>query len=78
VTSRKSFAIFLHLLLQDLIENKDSPEWENPTLERFLEAMSSWVESAQNNFDNLNLDVDADIPTWELFAEIFRAAKVYE
>jgi hypothetical protein len=31
-------------LLADSQQNRDRDEWENPTLDRFLEAMGAWVD----------------------------------
>jgi len=64
------------LLRQDLIENPD--RWENNKLEIFLEAISSYAEDIQGYYDNMKMDVNADVPTWQTFADIFKGATMYE
>jgi hypothetical protein len=48
----------------------DSQSWENPTLERYLEAMERWLTALKDRV--------ADKPCWELFALMLEAAKDYE
>jgi hypothetical protein len=76
VKDRQSFIIFLEKLVGDYHQNKDS--WENPTLERFLEAMCAYAKDIQGNYDFLKLNIDANTPTWTVFAHILSGAKVYE
>ena len=50
--------------------------WENPTLPRFLEAMSAWLSTFPQVYINLDEPVpDAD---WKLLADCLRAARIYE
>jgi hypothetical protein len=58
--------------LDDLVrELKEDPEsWENPTLDRFLEAMHSWMTDVRSRVP--------DPPTWKLVEMMLRAAKTYE
>ena len=76
VTDRDSFAIFLDLLLKDFKENPK--EWENKSLEDFLEALSSYSEDIQGYYDNMKMNVDANQPKWKTFADIFMGARIYE
>jgi hypothetical protein len=49
----------------------DDPEsWENPTLERYLQAMAAWLRDMGDHFD--------DMPKWEYAAFLLGAAKIYE
>jgi len=52
--------------------------WENPTLDRFLEAMGAWVDMAPVYYRNMGSSVNADEPQWRVFADILLAARVYE
>ena len=54
-----------------------SSDWENPSLERFLEAMEAWVRTMDSYARNTG-DADAVSPSWRTFAKILYAAKVYE
>ena len=51
-------------LQDDLLANPDA--WENPTLERYLEAMTAWLGDVKRE------------PSWELICDMLEAAKIYE
>jgi hypothetical protein len=55
-------------LILDLQQRKDT--WENPTLDRYLEAMAAWLDSAKNK--------QIKEPSWELIGDMFKAGKIYE
>lgn len=55
-------------LLEDL--QNDPSSWENPTLERYLEAMAAWIEDSGEKYNQP--------PSWELIVDIVKAAKIYE
>lgn len=74
--TRIEFIEFLKEFRRDLKENKSN--WENTTLEDFLEAMESYTEDVQGFYDNMKMDVDADKPTWENFKTILKGASIYE
>jgi hypothetical protein len=76
VTDRKSFVKFIKLLHADLQTNPK--EWENKTLEEFLEAMSRYAEEIQGYYDNTNQAVNAQEASWQLFADIFKGSTMYE
>ena len=44
--------------------------WENPTLERYLDAMAAWLEDASKR--------NQQPPSWELIVQMLEAAKIYE
>jgi len=75
VKSYKDLAEFVEALRADLLTN--SSEWENPTLERYLEAMSAFISALE--FYHKNTDQPFfDKPTWKTLADILYTAKVYE
>ena len=76
VTDRESFVTFLNLLRKDLSENQQ--EWENKSLEDFLEALSAYTEDIQGYYDNMKMNIDANQPNWKTFADIFMGARIYE
>lgn len=75
IKSRADFVAFLHSFRKMLSLQPD--ECENPTLERYLEAMEAWVMSIEgyvlNSGDNEVLQ-----PSWKTFAKIVSAASIYE
>lgn len=50
--------------------SRDRGSWENPTLERYLEAMAAWLDS--------HATAKVKEPSWELMCEMLEAAKIYE
>jgi len=76
VTDRQSFISFLDLLRQDFLHNPD--EWENKTLDTFLEALGAYANNIQGYYDNTGQKVNADEPSWQTFADIFKGATMYE
>jgi len=55
-------------LLEDLRKNPDA--WENPTLERYLEALQAWLEDSTGEQDSP--------PSWDLIVRMLKAARIYE
>jgi len=74
--TRTEFISFLKEFKTDFEQNKEN--WENKTLEDFLESMIAYTEDIQGYYDNMNLEVDANVPTWENFMTILKGASVYE
>ena len=74
--TRIEFIKFLKGFRQDL-ENNNS-NWENRTLEDFLEAMEAYTKDVQGYYGNMKLNIDADKPTWENFKTILIGASLYE
>jgi hypothetical protein len=75
ITSHKDLAQFVRDLLADLETNRN--DWENPTLERFLEAMSGWLDSADGFYANQGLPMPQKLE-WKDVAGILLAARIYE
>ncbi|TQJ52684.1 DUF7660 family protein [Streptomyces sp. SLBN-115] len=75
VTTREDFVVFLAAALADL---RDRPEeWENRTLENFLEAWGAWVGSLPGWCENHGKQTP-DQPDWNLLAAMVMAARIYE
>lgn len=71
VNDRLSFVKFVSAL-------KGHPANSNLTLDSFLEALESYTEDVQGYYDNLDLKIDANIPSWRVFADILKGATMYE
>ncbi len=78
VKIKEDFLEFLLLLIDDLDKNKNKDEWENPTLERYLDALYGFTSSIEGYYKNNNQEVNVSIPTWNMFARMLHAAKIYE
>jgi hypothetical protein len=78
VSDRQSFIKFLVLLTEELRHSPD--QWENKTLEDFLEAMTRYSNDVQNYYNNTKPSehINADTPSWTTFADILRGARIYE
>ena len=75
IKDKKDFLEFLEFLVDDLKNN--SNEWENKSLESYLNAIASWVEDMEGYYLNNNLPIPENI-NWRVFADILIAAKMYE
>lgn len=76
ISRRQEFISFLETFRQDLIEKPN--DWENKNLEDFLEAMIRYTEDLQGYYDNTKQTINADIPDWQVFADILKGARIYE
>jgi hypothetical protein len=55
-----------------------NPEgWENPSLERFLDAVAAWTHDMDGYYQNLGQPMPGDVE-WGVFAQILLAARIYE
>ena len=63
------------LLIDDLKENRN--EWENNTLETYLEAIVRCTEDLDGYYINRKLTIPQNID-WKVFANILVSAKMYE
>lgn len=72
VKSKEDFIHFLQELQRDFQVNQIN--WENPKLERYLEAMEAFLcDSTEKSMNRIDFT-----PSWRLFARIMVAASVYE
>ncbi|MFD3307158.1 hypothetical protein [Streptomyces sp. NPDC058694] len=72
---REAFSVFLARFRADHVEN--GADWENRTLDSFLEALEAWVSDSPGWYSNHGQDLP---PTgdWDFFARALRAARNYE
>jgi hypothetical protein len=56
--------------LMDELEQNRIEDWENPTLERFLESMHAWLETMGPRVGKK--------PSWKFLEVMILAAKIYE
>jgi hypothetical protein len=75
VDSPAALAGFVRALLNDLEQGGDS--WENATLQRYLEALSRWVEDMDGYYLGRGEPVPEQ-PSWRTLADILMAATMYE
>ena len=75
VRSREDLVGFIRSLRADLLSRPD--EWENPTLERFLDALAVWSEDMPGYYQNRGQEVPEQ-PSWGVIGKMLMAAKMYE
>jgi hypothetical protein len=75
IKTKQDLSQFVGALRADLATHPE--RWENPTLERFLEAMEGWIEDMESYYKNSG-QPPADPPTWKTFGDILMAATMYE
>lgn len=75
VPDREAFVTFVRELHQDFIQRGE--EWENPTLDHFLEALAAWAESSPGWYRNFHQELPTD-GNWTFFARALMAATIYE
>lgn len=59
-----------------LTEFRGANDWENSTLDRYLEAFAALLGSIDNHYVNTGQPVPQD--PWVIVAEVFRGARYYE
>lgn len=72
---REAFSAFLARLRADHAEN--GAEWENGTLDAFLEALEAWVSDAPGWYASHGQDLPPQ-GDWTFFARALAAARIYE
>lgn len=74
--TKQEFIRFIEHLRTDFIQNKE--QWENKTIEDYLEAMSRYTEDMDGYYKNTNQDLDLEKVDWKIFSDILKGSSVYE
>ena len=75
IRTRQGLARFIRELATDFRSNPD--EWENDTLDSFLEALAAWTDEMDGYYRNMNEDAPVT-PQWKTIADMLMSASVYE
>jgi hypothetical protein len=75
IATKEDFLRFMELLIDNFRNNPD--DWENKSLENYLESIQSWVEDMDGYYKNNNIQTPESI-SWNFFANVLYAAKIYE
>jgi hypothetical protein len=75
IRTREDLAAFVRDLHHDFLRQGD--EWENPTLDRFLEALAAWIADSDGRYRNFGKELPPH-GDWTFFARALAAAVVYE
>lgn len=76
INDRQSFIQFLHEFRNNFLQ--DGEQWENKTLDQFLEALAAYAEDIPGYYHSMSPSVNAEIPGWRVFADMLKGARVYE
>lgn len=76
IHSRSEFVRFLENFRAEFQTN----DFENTTLENFLEAMQSWIEDMDGYYQNMGKPecLGEETLTWQMLVDILEAARIYE
>lgn len=74
--TKKEFIQFIENLRLDFIQNKE--QWENKTIEDYLEAISRYTEDINEYYKNTNQDIDLKEIDWKVFSDILKGSSMYE
>lgn len=75
VETREELIAFVSLLRQDFAKN--GHQWENSTLDTYLEALQAVLADWRGRFANRG-ELVPEVPSWRLVAEVLLAASAYE
>lgn len=75
VNTREDFISFIQHLRANLQTHRD--EWENVTLDQYLEAMEAWV-SDMDGYDSITHQPNPKQPSWKTIADMLYASRMYE
>ena len=76
INSREEFIVFAKALYNDYKEHGEN--WENNTLDTFLERIAAYAEDIDGYYSNKGLKEDPEKASWKLFADILAGATIYE
>ena len=75
VSNKQQFLEFVNLLSTDYQKNID--EWENKSIDLFLQAIEGWMEDMEGFYENSGLDTPKNI-VWKLLSIMLYVGKIYE
>jgi hypothetical protein len=75
VNSREELVSYIQRISAAIAGGK---EVENATLDRFLEALSRWIEDCPGFFRNTGYELPGDASSWPFVAHALSAALIYE
>lgn len=75
VRSKNDLVRFIETLVNEYRANPN--EWENNSLESYLDALASWLADSDAYYLNKGLAIPTN-PSWKNFADMLIAASMYE
>lgn len=75
IRSREELVVFVRALHQDYLRHGN--EWENQTLDAFLEGLAAWMNDSEGWYRNFGKELPA-AGDWTFLARALQAATTYE
>jgi hypothetical protein len=76
VTTREQFIDYIQNVISDY--NRAVDDWENRDIGSYLEALAAWLQDCRGHYEFMNVEVNVDEASWQLFADALMAAAFYE
>ena len=76
VQSKQHFIECLKYLKRDFEQGHS--EWENATLDCYLEAAAAYANDVPGYYKNFKIEINPDKPSWQVMIDILSGARVYE
>lgn len=76
IKTREDFVRFLRFLYHTYLH--EGSTWENEHLENFLEALTGYTEELPGTYQRNGEDVNADTPSWQVFADMLIGATLHK
>jgi hypothetical protein len=76
VQSRQQLIDHLFFLMDDF--DGAGNHWQNQDLYTFLQAMAAWLNDCDGFYRTSGKSIDADQPSWQVFADMLSAAAIWE
>ena len=76
IQTRDDLVEYIASLVDEL--ETGSVDWKNITLASYLESLSAYLHDIDGFYSNMGMDVDPDVCTWGLIADVFAGARVYD
>lgn len=73
ISNKEDLVRFLHLLSKDYKNNQE--QWENGTIDEFLEGIAGWIEDFSECEQN---DIHWESIDYSILARLFYMGKIYE
>lgn len=75
IETRRDLIAFIEALRRDLATDPD--EWENPSTDRYLDAIAAWLDGPDDAYAQFGEDSPV-VPSWRFFGKVLLAAKYFE
>ncbi|WP_042474010.1 DUF7660 family protein [Bacillus ndiopicus] len=73
VTNKEQFLEFVNLLSDDYKKNRD--EWENKSIDLYLQAIESWMEDMEEFYGHSDAPISIN---WNFLSKMLYVGKIYE